>query len=90
MGWSGKLGAALVVGATKGSAGRLPLSEVADELAEAEDEVADAAMLSTVSDRLASAKDRPKAALGCSISWRKARTAKDNGVDGRSPSVRAS
>ena len=47
---------------TKGSAGRLPLSEVADELAEAEDEVADAAMLSTVSDRLASAKD---SAEGC-------------------------
>ena len=37
--------------------------EVADELAEAEDEVADAAMLSTVSDRLASPKDRAEAAL---------------------------
>jgi hypothetical protein len=60
MGWSGKLGAALVVGATKGSAGRSPLGEVADELAEAEDEVVDAAMLSTVSNP--SAKD---SAEGC-------------------------
>jgi len=35
---------------------------VADELAEAEDEVAEASMLSTASDRLASAKD---SAEGC-------------------------
>ena len=37
--------------------------EAADELAEAEDEVADAAMVNTVSDRLASAKDAVAAAL---------------------------
>jgi hypothetical protein len=41
--------------------------EVADELAEAEDEVADAAVLSTVSDRLASR--RAKVALAMLGQW---------------------
>ena len=49
-----------VIGLVEGLIGAF--DEVADELAEAEDEVADAAMLSTVSDRLASTKD---SAEGC-------------------------
>ena len=43
--------------------------EVADELAQMEDEVADAAMLSTVSDRLASAKVAADAALAMLRQW---------------------
>jgi hypothetical protein len=45
--------------------------ELADELGEAEDEVADAAMLSTVGDRLASAKDSAEAALAMLGQWAK-------------------
>ncbi len=53
--------------------------EVADELAEVQDEVADAAMLSTVSDRLASAKDAADAALAMLRQWAKDADANDDG-----------
>jgi hypothetical protein len=43
--------------------------EVADELAQMEDEVADAAMLSTVNDRLASARDAADAARAMLRQW---------------------
>jgi hypothetical protein len=55
--------------------------QVADELAEAEDEVADAAMLSTVSDRLAFAKDAA-AALAMLRQWAKDAEANDDGDAG--------
>jgi hypothetical protein len=45
--------------------------EVADELAEVQDEVADAVMLSTVRDRLASAKDALTPRSRCCASGRK-------------------
>ena len=45
--------------------------KVADELAEAEDEVTDAAMLGTASVWLASAKDSADAALAMLRQWRK-------------------
>jgi hypothetical protein len=51
--------------------------EVADELAEAEDEVADAAMLSIVSDRLASATCTVAAALAMLRQWAKDAEAND-------------
>jgi hypothetical protein len=53
--------------------------EVADELAQMEDEVADAAMLSTVSDRLASAKVAADAALAMLRQWAKDADANDDG-----------
>ena len=53
--------------------------EVADELAQMEDEVADAAMLSTVSDRLASAKVAADAALAMLRQWAKDADASDDG-----------
>jgi hypothetical protein len=46
---------------------------------EAEDEVADAAMLSTVSDRLASAKDAADAALAMLRQWETDTDANDDG-----------
>ena len=61
------------------------LNEITDELAEAEDEVADAAMLSTVSDRLASAKDSAEAALAMLDQWAKDAEANDDGRGGKSP-----
>jgi hypothetical protein len=51
--------------------------EVADELAEAEDEVADTALLSTASDRLASAKDSAETALAMLRQWAKGAEAND-------------
>ena len=48
--------------------------EVADELAQMEDEVADAAMLSTVSDRLASAKVALTPRSRCCVPGRKTPT----------------
>ena len=56
--------------------------EVADELAEAEDEVADAAMLSAASDRLASAKTATAAALAMLRQWAKDAEANDDGDAG--------
>ena len=53
--------------------------QVADELAEAEDEVADAAMLSAASDRLASAKNATAAALAMLRQWAKDVEANDDG-----------
>jgi hypothetical protein len=53
--------------------------EVADELAQMEDEVADAAVLSTVSDRLASAKVAADAALAMLRQWAKDADASDDG-----------
>ena len=59
--------------------------EVADELAQMEDEVADAAMLHTASDRPASAKDAADAALAMPRQWRKApRPMNDEGEAGES------
>jgi hypothetical protein len=52
--------------------------EVADELAEVEDEVA-AAMLSAASDRLASAKNATAAALAMLHQWAKDAEANDDG-----------
>jgi hypothetical protein len=48
-------------------------------LAEAEDEIADAAMLGTVSDRLASAEDAANAALAMLRKWAKHADANDDG-----------
>jgi hypothetical protein len=56
--------------------------EVADELAEAEDEIADAAMVNTVSDRLGSAKDAAAAALAVLRQWAKDAEATDDGEVG--------
>ena len=56
--------------------------DVADELAEAQDEVADAAMLSTVNDRLGSAKDSAEAALAMLGQWAKDAEADDDGEVG--------
>jgi hypothetical protein len=56
--------------------------EVAGELAEAEDEVADAAALSTASDRLASAKGAAAAALATLRLWAKDADASDDGDAG--------
>jgi hypothetical protein len=56
--------------------------EVADELTQMEDEVADAAMLSTVGDRLASAKDSAEGALVVLRKWAKDAEAKDDGEAG--------
>jgi hypothetical protein len=56
--------------------------EVDDELAEAEDEVADDAMLSTVSDRLASAKNSTEAALAMLGQWAKDAETNDDGEAG--------
>jgi hypothetical protein len=56
--------------------------EVADELAEAQDEVADAAMLSTVGERLVSAKDSAEAALAMLRQWAKDAEANDDGEAG--------
>jgi hypothetical protein len=56
--------------------------EVADELAELDDEVADAAKLSTASDRLTSAKDSAEAALAALRQWAKDAEANDQGEAG--------
>jgi hypothetical protein len=56
--------------------------EVADELAQIEDEVADAATLDTASDRLASAKDAADAALAILRQWAKDAEANDDGDAG--------
>jgi hypothetical protein len=53
--------------------------EVADELAAVEDEVADAAMLSTASDRLGSAKDAAAVALAILRQGAKDAEANDDG-----------
>jgi hypothetical protein len=58
------------------------LDEVADELAEAEDEVADAAMINNVSDRLASAKHSVATALAMLPQWAKDAEADDDGEAG--------
>jgi hypothetical protein len=58
------------------------LNEITDELAEAEDEVADAAMVNTVSDRLESAKDAVAAALAMLRLWAKDAEANDDGEAG--------
>jgi hypothetical protein len=58
-------------------------NEVADELAEAEAELADAAMLTTVSDRLASAKDSAEAALAMLRQSAKDAETNDDGEAGR-------
>jgi hypothetical protein len=50
--------------------------QVADELAEAQDEVADAAMLNAASDRLESARGSADAALAMLRQW--AKDAEDN------------
>jgi hypothetical protein len=55
------------------------LNEVADELAGADDEVADAAMLSTPNDRLASAKGGAAAAPAMLRQWAKDVEANDDG-----------
>jgi hypothetical protein len=56
--------------------------EVGDELAQMEDEVADAAMLSTVSDRLASAKGDADVALAMLRQGAKDAEANDDGDAG--------
>jgi hypothetical protein len=56
--------------------------EVADELATAEDEIADAAILTTASDRLAFAKDSAEAALAMLRRWAKDAEADDDGEVG--------
>ena len=58
------------------------LDEVADELAAAEDEIADSAMLGTASDRLVSAKDGAEAALAVLRQWVKDAEANDDGEAG--------
>src|SRR6516164_5567331 len=63
--------------------------EVADELAQTEDEVADAAMLSTASDRLASAKNATAAALAMLRHWAKDAEANDDGDAGGALSLRS-
>jgi hypothetical protein len=50
--------------------GLIAVFDIADELAEMEDDVADAAMLSTASDRLASAKAPPTPRSRCCVSGR--------------------
>jgi hypothetical protein len=69
-----------VIGLVEGLIGAF--DEVADELAEAEDEVADAAMLSTVNDRLGSAKDSAEAALAMLGQWVKDAEGNDDGEAG--------
>jgi hypothetical protein len=56
--------------------------EVADELAQMEDEVGDAAMLNAASDRLASAKDSADAALAILRQWAEDAEANDDGDAG--------